>query len=458
MNCTDYREMLAAYVEGLLDAAQTGDIENHLRNCPACREELAAIQGLLGRLATDGKSYEQTSVENTVIDRIFREQQFRLRQAENAGYQIRLRRFIMSRYGKLAIAAVLVAAMGLGFVLFQGTGKITLAGVAQKLQQITTLTYKIHMTMAGLPGLPEGRIVNMDSDAFSAVGQGMRMTGMVEGKLASVTIMNFQEKVLLTLDPESKKFTRVALSGELADKMKENNGDPRLMVDKFLKAEYTDLGRSQIDGVEVQGFESENAAVTGGLFKNSVARIWVDISTGYPFRLTIERQGTHPDTRMDITVDNFAWNVPVEPDGFSLAVPDGYTSLGDYALKGMADGQELIDAIKFFQECSGGAFPKSLSTMDLTQELMNVAKERAIQSPQEQTDRYMKLTMAAANFQILAGQKGEPRYYGETVQPGEAAKVLVRWKNPTGQYRVIYGDLRSEEVTAERLAELEAQP
>ena len=33
--------------------------------------------------------------------------------------------------------------------------------------------------------------------------------------------------------------------------------------------------------------------------------------------------------------------------------------------------------------------------------------------------------------------------------------VLMRWKISDNQYRVIYGDLHTEDVTAEKLAELE---
>jgi len=49
------------------------------------------------------------------------------------------------------------------------------------------------------------------------------------------------------------------------------------------------------------------------------------------------------------------------------------------------------------------------------------------------------------------------RYYGDTVTAADVDKVLFRWKLDDGQYRVIYGDLRIEDVSAEKLAELEAE-
>jgi hypothetical protein len=47
-------------------------------------------------------------------------------------------------------------------------------------------------------------------------------------------------------------------------------------------------------------------------------------------------------------------------------------------------------------------------------------------------------------------------YYGSTVTADDSEAVLMRWKLSNGQYRVIFGDLTVETVTAERLAELES--
>jgi hypothetical protein len=48
-------------------------------------------------------------------------------------------------------------------------------------------------------------------------------------------------------------------------------------------------------------------------------------------------------------------------------------------------------------------------------------------------------------------------YNGKTVTPKDAAKVLVRWQLDDGDYRVIFGDLSSDTVSADRLRELESR-
>src|SRR5215471_11543122 len=46
-----YAEMLALYALGALDAAEAAELEAHLRTCPECREELAALRGDAALLA-----------------------------------------------------------------------------------------------------------------------------------------------------------------------------------------------------------------------------------------------------------------------------------------------------------------------------------------------------------------------------------------------------------------------
>jgi hypothetical protein len=55
----------------------------------------------------------------------------------------------------------------------------------------------------------------------------------------------------------------------------------------------------------------------------------------------------------------------------------------------------------------------------------------------------------------LVNENKEPAYYGEMVKPGDSSKVLLRWKLDDDQYRIIFGDLSTKNVTAEELAELE---
>ena len=58
-------------------------------------------------------------------------------------------------------------------------------------------------------------------------------------------------------------------------------------------------------------------------------------------------------------------------------------------------------------------------------------------------------------YRVLRRDGKRPAYYGKTITPKDADKVLMRWKVSDNEYRVIFGDLRAKTVTAEALAELE---
>ena len=55
----------------------------------------------------------------------------------------------------------------------------------------------------------------------------------------------------------------------------------------------------------------------------------------------------------------------------------------------------------------------------------------------------------------LVQDQNEPACYGQTVGPDDAEAVLLRWKISDEKYRVIFGDLSTLDVTAEKLKELE---
>jgi hypothetical protein len=48
-------------------------------------------------------------------------------------------------------------------------------------------------------------------------------------------------------------------------------------------------------------------------------------------------------------------------------------------------------------------------------------------------------------------------YYGDNVDPRDGNAVLIQWKVSEGEYRVVFGDLREETVSAEELIRLQAR-
>ena len=73
MNCAECRELLVGYIEKLLDVQQGEMVRGHLKNCPDCQKELKQIMALQNRLVANGEVHGQNDLENTVMDRIIRE-------------------------------------------------------------------------------------------------------------------------------------------------------------------------------------------------------------------------------------------------------------------------------------------------------------------------------------------------------------------------------------------------
>jgi len=57
----------------------------------------------------------------------------------------------------------------------------------------------------------------------------------------------------------------------------------------------------------------------------------------------------------------------------------------------------------------------------------------------------------------LVSEENDVAYYGDSVTPADVNKVLMRWQLKSSLYRVVFGDLHTEDVNAKRLAELEGR-
>jgi hypothetical protein len=69
--------------------------------------------------------------------------------------------------------------------------------------------------------------------------------------------------------------------------------------------------------------------------------------------------------------------------------------------------------------------------------------------------KVMSIQDACTFYAELEKQDRDAKYYGDDVGPRDFDRVLMRWRLDDGRYRVVYGDLRTEDVSETRLRELE---
>jgi len=163
----------------------------------------------------------------------------------------------------------------------------------------------------------------------------------------------------------------------------------------------------------------------------------------------------------------FQWDVPVADADFDPVIPEDYRAM---SMKMPAvDEQAAIQSLRLFAELMG-RYPEKLDMIALMSETANVMssttpaakKLRDEMKGLAPEDWGLKFAEVMSPFQGLAGfhmslvgGKKDPAYYGQTVTPQDTDKVLMRWKVSDTEYRVIFGDLRTETITAEALADLE---
>lgn len=121
--------------------------------------------------------------------------------------------------------------------------------------------------------------------------------------------------------------------------------------------------------------------------------------------------------------------------------------------------KDLIKGLATYLEFSDGTYPPTMNfdkafAKHLDGFLAEAYKNQQIDKKQGEA-KTLDISFAAFFFDKLTRQKKDPVYYGETVTVKDTDKVLVRWKISKKRYRVVYGSLKAETVTAEKLAELE---
>ena len=393
---------------------------------------------------------------------------------------------IRSSITKLAAAAVIVIGVFAVINFLGGTGSsVTLAAVLERVEQVQAFMYKMNMRITvsmgeNMPAIDQDMEMTMlISRDFGIKTETITVNGNTGEKSTHTAYVIPHEGIAVTLIPDKKKYMRIKFDDDWLAKMKQENNDPREIIKRMMGSEYTELGRSTIDGVEVDGFHTTDPAMLAGMGENIKYTLWVDAKSWLPVRSEIEfKKGDQ--MQVHVVVSEFNWDIPVTADDFKPVIPDDFEPMASGMQMPKISEEGLIEGLRLFAELSG-SYPKKLSMLELAQETMAFMTNRDVLEKivekipefrgldEDELDKLdghevMMKTMQVTKplqspglfYMVLVQDKKEPAYYGETVTPADTDKVLLRWKISDNEYRVIFGDLRAETVTPEKLAELEA--
>jgi outer membrane lipoprotein-sorting protein len=363
---------------------------------------------------------------------------------------------IQSRIIKFAAAAVIIIAIVIGISQFGGTtaeAGVCWAEVGKKVEQIEMFICRGQRRPVETV---KEKTAEIHWTEYYSSKHGIRWDMYRKDKRIRITYMIPEENVVIDVLLSKKAYTRGLLSEEQITEYLEYY-DPKKMIKKLLSSEYTRLPRKTINGVEVEGIEGV-LALEAQWAESSVIRFWVDVETELPVLIEWKRVTAGGKIlRMKTIIDEFQWDVKLESSVFEPNIPADYILMAEVDL---SDNEEnAVYGLQMFAQISGGRYPSSLTLLTATKEARKACEQNKDQSEdeldREDWEQVYSIQASCCFYGRLVVEDKDVAYYGRTVTAKDTDKVLLRWKISDGQYRVIFGDLTVENVTAERLAELE---
>jgi outer membrane lipoprotein-sorting protein len=510
------KELLTDYALRELPEQKSTEVKAHLADCQQCRTELKKLQAVLEcadsmrELSADEQAIE--SAKESLLEAVANEQIKQTTPRHTIRLDLIWSTIMKSRITKLAAAVIIIAVLAsLPFINRKDRG-IALGYVLDQINKTNAYMYTMEMKITGklMPIAQESKIRAVVSDDYGMKWY-MDMTDPNTGKTMTQEIYVVPEqKMVVTIMPETKQYTRMPFGDEMVARMKQQNNDPRAIIMQIMKCEYTRLDKAVIDGVEVQGFRTTDPDFMGAIGGDTTSvelTLWVDVENWLPFRSEMDLKSGEQMQVTGTTYD-YRWNVPVQASDFNAVIPEDYKpfSTDGVMMPGMTE-DDAIEGLRLFAEMTG-RYPKKLNMMDVAQEIAafndilmkelkkleeemgdttEMTKEElrnAVMKKTESTflkklmedmggttemseeeirNTVMKKTMEIMRplqsigffYMTLVTDKKEPVYYGEFVSPDDADKVLLKWKESDNQYRAIFGDLTAEDLTTEQWNELE---
>ena len=426
MNCAECKEILVAYLEGLLAESEKQAVTDHLKDCHSCRAELKQLTSLQERLVSNGRVVAQSDLEDEVLNRIIREQNVRLKAANKASAGLKLRRLIMrSSITRIAVAAAVLVVAALGVNYMMGPS-VTFADVVKPILNARTLIFD--MIVGDEETGPVIHDIIVDQRIRRVISTQQHLVNIIDTESAKMCSLHTEGKIAVYSDIQGslQEGTRdyVASLREIITDVQDNPG---------FKAK--ELGEKEIDGQKVVGFSANGFT------------IWADAETALPVRIEVE------SPQLSAVFKNFQFNVPVEEleSLVSMNVPDGYTEQKKVFDMTTSTEQDLVECLRIWAEVLlDGNFPEAIGMEEIMKQLPQIEAKlgESVASAEEGTQKGMTL---GKGMLFIMGLKDQ-HYAGNGVKVGEADKAIF-WYQPEGSetYRVIYGDLSVKNVTPENL-------
>jgi hypothetical protein len=238
-------------------------------------------------------------------------------------------------------------------------------------------------------------------------------------------------------------------------------GDLQSVVEKNARS----LGEKPVDGVKAKGFEA--------IVNNHRITIWANASTSMPIRVEYTPIDVASAHGLGLKVmSDFKFDEQLDPNLFSLAVPEGYRVMESLPLP-PSPVDDVVAVLRFYSERMNGEFPVRLdgegetiaTKLGLPKEPdAMAADQKEFTGHLDRAMRFLKPQRTGQDFQYYPGVKmgDKERIVFWCVVPltgvvvglvpnPKAAPIPDPGQSPRDKFLVVYGDLRIEEKTKEQL-------
>ena len=250
----------------------------------------------------------------------------------------------ITRYSAAAVVALATAIVLFGPFGTPGSGGIVLADVQQKMADAETMIVRGTKTFMR-PGEGDevieikGLKCEFDLVKYSSKQHGLVEEGRVDGKLIYRITFNRPKRQTLLVLPPWKKYGAMASTDEQMKLME--NLSPQGIINMLLAGDHKKLGRDNIDGVEVEGFEFQQPDLFVDLFPKPIfdiqtlkGKVWI----GTEEQLPIWVEGDFFFGKSLLTLFNEVrlhevnvvdkYDVELDEKIFDTNIPEGYTEFG----------------------------------------------------------------------------------------------------------------------------------
>jgi hypothetical protein len=414
-----------------LAIGETGDDE-HVAGCPACAQRLAELLAQMKRL------------EATLAHDAGRERLLAALAREPAPTSL-FWRIVMNRRNWVATAAA-AAIVVAGFFGWPA-GPSALAEALRAFKEAKSFACDMVALKDGKPvdeSLPADKRGKFKIRLTWAAPGSLRVDTVLDGKPRSGAVLPHGADGVM-IEHAAKQYTPIP-----REKMGKQEAAVLQVINSLAAydpKETKSAGTDEVGEVKAPRFELKIADPEKREWRY---KVWVHPTTKRALRVDAAlAAGQDPAAKgvNAVRLENFEWDVKTA-GVFDTKPPEGYKLVAVKADEALEKTTKLvIAALRAYREAAGG-YPKDepFNGGKAIGELEKLSKKKM------GTDTLQGFVAISVLQAVSQG-----KYHGKSVGPEDNEKVLLRWKLDDGRFRVIYGDLKAETVSAEKLKELEGK-